>query len=159
MKYLFAGKTAAFDSLAIALGYLGLSELEASPIFASLEIENSGRAARIFNSKGEDEYYIAAANNPEIIATIHQELKTLSDKNEENSLQVIPLSIPGDTATRMLVQLANLPLIGSWFLQWARARTLQRKSMLFELGQNIRSEQKDSIEKTSKQKIAAKPLR
>ncbi|HHW61816.1 MAG TPA: hypothetical protein GX404_07915 [Syntrophomonadaceae bacterium] len=157
MKYLFTGKTATFDSLAVALGYLGLPNLEESPIFARLEIENSGRAARIFNDTNNDEYYIAAAKNPAIIATINRELISLSRKNKVNSLQVIPLSIPGDTITQILVQLANLPLIGSWFLKWARLRTLQRKDMLFELGQNLLSEQKGNLN-ARPQNIAAKPF-
>lgn len=159
MKYLFVGKTGVFDTLAIAMGYMGTPDLEKSLVFANLEIEQSAHFARVYDDKKDPEVYVVGDMHPGIIATIDQELKTLSNTSENPQLQVIPITVPGDKTNWVLVYLAQTPLIGTWFLNWARARTLKRKDMLYEIGEDLRRKHKAMARQgKSEQVLAAKPL-
>ncbi len=136
MKYLLVGKTGFFDTLAVASGFTDAGDVTESPYFGDLTRENSGAIVRDSGDQ-DNELYVCGYKFPKIVKTMVRELNTLSRVNDHNRLQVIPVSVRGQNMTWFLTRLANLPLIGPFFLDWAKSRTLARRHYLYQVGQDL----------------------
>lgn len=158
MKYLLVGKTGVFDTLAVACGYLN-QDINSSPFLADLELENSRKLIKAGEDKQNNVVYVVGFKQPEIVYTFNQDLSSLSNIEETNRLQVIPITIEGENITRLLSKLANLPLAGPWFLNWAKSRTMGRSSYLLNLGKNFGIEKAPDAETKKDLILAAKPYR
>lgn len=158
MKILLVGKTGFFDTLAVASGYLDKMEIYDSQYFADLDLENSKKPVMIGFDRTGDELFILGYNSPKIISVINREMESLSGL-DKHTLQVIPVKVQGENMVWLLTKLANASLIGSFFLKWAKNKTLQRLPYLLEYGKNLRSRQQAAIEDDKDMVMAAKPLR
>jgi len=159
MKILLVGKTGVFDTLAVASGCLNQMDISNSPYFADLRLENSKKLVKIGSDKRGNEIFVVGFRAPEILPTIQQQLESLSKINEKDRLQVIPISVEGENITWLLSKLANLPLIGTLFLNWAKSRTLNRSPYLIEFGKNLHMEKNIDAKDKAELMFAAKPLR
>lgn len=159
MKILLVGKTGVLDTLAVGCGYLERNTIKDSPYFADLSIENSKQLIKIGQDKTNHELFVVGYNAPEIVCIINRELVSLSNLKEKDSLQVIPISVAGENITWLLSKLANIPLIGSWFLQWAQRRTLSRSSYLLRVGHDLRTGKNTGANGKAELIAAAKPLK
>jgi hypothetical protein len=92
MKILMVGKTGVFDTLAVALGYLNQTDIACYSYFGDLATEKARRILEVGEEQGH-KVFIVNHKNPRIIMEINHELATLSGLGEQESLQVIPLSI------------------------------------------------------------------
>jgi len=157
VNFLLVGKTGVFDTLAVANGCLNHKDIGSCPSFADLGLENSKSLVKIGADPRGNELFVVGYKAPKIIQTINQEIGSLSNISNNESLQVIPLSIEGENVTWLLTKLANIPLIGLAFLKWARNRTLQRSSYLLEFGKNLHLEDNLAAKGKTDQVFAAKP--
>lgn len=157
MRILLVGKTGVFDTLAVACGCLNQMDIANCSYFGDLGIENSKVLVKIGTDKTDMELFVVGYKAPEIIHTINQELGSLSNLNNQESLRVIPVSIEGENTTWLLTKLAIVPLIGNLFLRWAKKRTLNRSSYLLELGKNLHVEKNMDVKDKKDLVIAAKP--
>lgn len=158
MNYLFVAKTGVLDALAVALGYLGTGDLNSSPFFGDLQLETSGHIIRVAADANGNEVFIIGNHHPIIADRIQQQLERMAREKAAGQVKLIPISSPGDTGNWYLMKLAKIPVIGTLFLNWGKARTLSRKHQLFQLGRKIRLENDASIKTKDKKIIAAKPL-
>lgn len=157
MKILLVGKTGVLDTFAVASGYLNQIDIGNCPHFADIKLENSKKLVKI-GVANNNELFVVGYNTPEIIFKFNKELGSLSNINEKERMHVIPISITGENTTWLLSKLANLPLIGPIFLNWAKKRTLNRSPYLLELGKTLLLE--EFIEKDNSELVfAAKPYR
>ncbi len=154
MKLLLVGKTGVFETLAVASGYLN-QPVCSCPYFADLELENSRKIFKVGEKQGQ-ELFVVGFKVPEIIFKINQDLVSLSNINEIDRLQIIPISVEGETTTWVLAKLANIPIIGHLFLNWTKRRTLDRLPYLIEFGEDLRME---SSRDKKELIFAAKPYR
>jgi hypothetical protein len=88
----------------------------------------------------------------------NHELATLSGLGEQESLQVIPLSIAGENLSWLLIKLASLPLLGKLFLNWAKRRTQNRLPFLLKLGQDLYRNYAVNSRERKEMIAAAKPI-
>jgi hypothetical protein len=156
MKILLVGKTGYFETLAVALGYLNIIDVTACPYFADLEMEQKQKIMSIGQHKNGDEVFVTGYKIPPILKTINDEINSLTQIKPSDKLNVIPLTIPGENATYFLTQLAALPLIGKVFLNWAKSRTLDRRLMLYQMGENLVSRDNHTLDSITRP-AAAKP--
>ena len=158
MNLLMVGKTGVFETLAVASGYLDQPDICACPYFADMALENSRKVLKVGENRGQ-ELFVVGFKAPDIIFKINQDLMSLSEINGKDRLQTVPISIKGETTTFLLSKLANIPVIGYFFLLWARRRTLGRLPYLLEYGENLRME--NSMDSRDKKEfaVAAKPYR
>lgn len=159
MNILLVGKTGVFDTLVVASGYLNQMDIFNCPHFADLRLENSKKLVKIGADKRGNELFVVGYKAPKIILTINQELESLSNINEKERLQVILISVDGENITWLLSKLANIPLIGSIFLKWAKSRTLNRSPYLLDFGKNLDLEKNIDTKDKTELVFAAKPQR
>jgi hypothetical protein len=159
MQYLLVGKTGVFDTLAVAYGYLDKMDINTSPFLADLALENSKKLINLGEDQEQNQVFVVGFKEPEIIYKINQDLSSLSNIEETKRLQVIPLQIEGENTTWLLSKLANIPLVGSLFLNWAKSRTMNRSSYLLNLGKNLRIEKVPDAKNKKDLILAAKPYR
>jgi len=157
MRILLVGKTGVFDTLAVACGCLNKTNIINCSYFGDLGLENSKAIVKIGTDRMDSELYVVGYKAPEIINTINQELGLLTNINKPERLRVIPISIKGENATWLLTKLANVPLIGSLFLKWAKQRTLNRSPYLLEYGKNLYIEKNVNANVKKDLIFAAKP--
>lgn len=157
MRILLVGKTGVFDTLAVASGCLNRMDITDCPYFADLKLENSKKLVKIGSDNG-NELFVIGYRAPEILPTIQQQLESLSKINEKERLQVIPVSLKGENITWLLTIFANLPIIGTLFLNWAKSRTLNRLPYLIEIGKNLPMEKNIDAKDKTELLFAAKPL-
>ena len=159
MKILLVGKTGVFDTLAVAYGCLNQTDIYNCPYFGDLILENNKKLVGIGADSAGNEIFVVGFKIPEIISKINQELESLSNIDQQECWQVIPMSIKGENITWLLGWLANAPLLGPMFLKWARNRTLNRSSYLLEIGKNLHMERNIDAKTKSDFVFAAKPHR
>lgn len=140
MKLLLVGKTGVFDTLAVACGYLGEININSNPYFGDLNLENSRKLVKAGVDDHDNEVYVVGFRAPEIIPIVNTELQLISHINEQDRLWVLPITVPGEKSTWVLSKLANIPLLGSFFLNWAKSQTLNRLFYLLETGRNLHTE-------------------
>lgn len=136
MKYLLVGKTGFFDTLAVASGFTEAGNVTESPYFGDLTRENSGTIVRDSGDE-ENELYVCGYKFPKIIKIMAKDIMNLSGIDDQDPLQVIPVSVRGQNMTWFLTRLANLPLIGPLCLNWAKSYTLSRRHYLYQVGQDL----------------------
>jgi hypothetical protein len=154
MKILMVGKTGVFDTLAIALGYLNQPEINNCPNFADLALEKSKKLVKAGTDSCGNELYVVGFKIPKIIDKFNKDIESLSNIN--GRLQVLPISVSGETITWILSLLASLPLIGFIFLKWAKSRTLHRLPLLLNYGQKLHIQSNLEIKDSVKLVYAAK---
>ena len=157
MKILMVGKTGVFDTLAVALGYLNQTDIACYSYFGDLATEKARRILEVGEEQGH-KVFIVNHKNPRIIMEINHELATLSGLGEQESLQVIPLSIAGENLSWLLIKLASLPLLGKLFLNWAKSRTQNRLPFLLKLGQDLYRNHAVNSREREEMIAAAKPI-
>lgn len=159
MQYLLVGKTGVFDTLAVAYGYLDKIDINTSPFLADLALENSKKLINLGEDQEQNQVFVVGFTEPEIVYQVNQDLSSISNIEETKRLQVILLQIEGENTTWLLSKLANIPLVGSLFLNWAKSRTINRSSYLSELGRNLRIEKVPDAQNKKDLILAAKPHR
>jgi hypothetical protein len=159
MRYLLVGKTGLFDTLGVAAGLLDKADINTSPLFGDLALEKSKSLIKLGEDRDKNEIFVVGFKEPHIVERCNQDLQTLGRIDDNKRLKVIPVNIKGENATWLLVKLAYIPWIGTFFLNWAKSRSINRSAYLLSLGKNLRIENNADVKNKKELMWAAKPYR
>jgi len=157
MKYLLVGKNGVFETMIVAMGFLGLNDMNSCKEFANVQMENTGKTIKIGTDAKGNDVYVVGNKFPDIVEIVNNELKALSNKPVNSELTLIKIATQGDNLNSYLIVLAKIPLLGTLFAHLAKYLTLQSKAKLIQQGQNLRLVHQAGLDPKVNRVIAAKP--
>jgi len=111
LKKLLVGESITWDTLAVALGYLG-QQISQNQWYGNMALEKKGSALAVGKDKWGNQVFVLGSAQPKIIKKVVQEISKLGYPRVAE-VEVISIKLPGQRWLRWLVKMARWKIIGT----------------------------------------------